>query len=170
MRKRNVLVTGPPGIGKSTVIEKLLRQLGRPACGFFTREIREYGKRAGFSILTCNGEEGILAHVNIKSVRRVGRYGVNLDAVNRLVVPSMIPETPKHVIVVDEIGKMECFSKLFRDAVVRALDAENLVIGSVAMKGEPFIQSVKARSDVRLVQVTEKNRDTLASLLLEEPA
>ena len=170
MRKRNVLVTGPPGIGKSTVIEKLLRQLGLPAGGFFTREIREYGRRAGFSILTCNGEEGILAHVNIKSVYRVGRYGVNLDAVNRLAVPSMIPETPKHVIVVDEIGKMECFSKLFRDAVVRALDAENRVIGSVAMKGEPFIQSVKARADVRLVEVTEKNRDTLPSLLLEEPA
>ena len=68
------------------------------------------------------------------------------------------------------IGKMECFSKLFRDAVARALDAENRVIGSVAMKGEPLIQSVKARADVRLVEVTERNRDTLASLLLEEPA
>jgi len=170
MRRKNVLVTGPPGIGKTTIIEKLLRGLGLPTAGFFTREIREHGKRVGFSIVTCDNREGVLAHVNIKSAHRVGRYGINLEVLDRLAVPSMIPETSKHVIVIDEIGKMECLSNLFLDAVVRALDSENRVIGSVSMKGESFIQDVKARPDVLLVKVSEKNRDTLVPFLLEKQA
>ncbi|MBI4776865.1 MAG: NTPase [Deltaproteobacteria bacterium] len=167
MNRGNVLVTGPPGIGKSTVIEKLLQRLGLPATGFFTREIREQGRRVGFSILTCDGRAGVLAHVNIKSAHRVGRYGINLEALDRLAVPSMVPQTSKQVVVIDEIGKMECFSKLFREAVVRALDAENRVIGSISMKGESFIQNVKARPDVLLVKVSEENRDSLVPYLLE---
>jgi nucleoside-triphosphatase THEP1 len=91
----------------------------------------------------------------------VGKYGVNLDHIDHVAVPSMIPARAEEIVVIDEIGKMECFSPLFRETLVRVLDSENSVIGSIAIKGDKFIQKVKEREDVLLVHVTEKNRDEL---------
>jgi len=65
------------------------------------------------------------------------------------------------IIVIDEIGKMECFSPLFRESLITVLDSENPVIGSIALKGSPFIEKVKRRNDISLIEVTEKNRDEL---------
>ena len=162
MKKKNILYTGPPRCGKSTLIEKIVKKIDPPATGFFTREIREKGKRVGFSINTLHGKEGILAHQNIKSRHRVGKYGVNLADINRIAVPSMITEISEAHIVVDEIGKMECFSALFKKTLVNVLDSDHRVIGSIALKGEGFIRQIKARTDVLLISVTPENRDELA--------
>ena len=82
--------------------------------GFFTREIKEGGKRFGFSIITLDGKEGILAHEDMRTSLRVGKYGVNIEELNRIAVPSMIPTKPDLIVIIDEIGQMECFSPLFR--------------------------------------------------------
>ena len=95
----NILLTGPPPCGKSTRIEKLVKQISRPVRGFFTREIREGGRRK---------------------------------------------------------------------TLIKILDSENLVIGSIAEKGGPFIQMIKERADGLLVTVTEKNRDSLVADLLKK--
>jgi nucleoside-triphosphatase THEP1 len=58
---KNILLTGPPRCGKSTLIEKLIKQIHRPVTGFFTREMKKKGRRVGFSIVTLDGREGILA-------------------------------------------------------------------------------------------------------------
>jgi len=165
MRLTNILVTGPPRCGKSTLIETVVRSLDRPATGFFTREIREQGRRTGFNIITLGGVTGILAHESIKGRLRVGKYGVNLRDLETIALESMIPHTPDHVVVIDEIGKMECYSALFREALLQALDASNIVIGSIALKGDGFIQRIKTRPDVRLFLVTEENRTSLARTL-----
>ena len=157
---KNVFVTGPPRCGKSTLIEKLVLRMKGPATGFFTREIREKGRRTGFSIMTVDGKRGMLAHEHMKSPCTVGRYGVNLHDIDCIAVPSMVPNQPEAVVVVvDEVGKMECFSSLFRQTLLRILDSPYLVIGSIAQKGNPFIQKIKARHDVFLVRLTEKNRN-----------
>jgi nucleoside-triphosphatase len=158
---KNIVVTGPPRIGKSTLIERIVSRIQRPLTGFFTREIREGGKRTGFSIVTLDGREGVLAHQNIKGRFRVGKYGVNLDDIDQIAVPSMSPAQSDVIVVIDEIGKMECFSPLFRETLTRVLDSENPVIGSIALKGGPFIEKVKARENISLIEVTEKNRDDL---------
>jgi nucleoside-triphosphatase THEP1 len=168
MRAKNILLTGPPRCGKSTLVEKLIRQLDRPLTGFFTREMREKGRRVGFSIQTLDGKEGILAHENSKSQKRVGKYGVNVEDLARIAVPSMIPSRPDQIVVIDEIGKMECLSPFFRETLPKALDSENLVIASVAQKGNAFIEKIKEREDVLLVIVSEKNRDSLLPFLLEQ--
>ena len=162
MTDKNILFTGPPGSGKSTLIEKLVKEIKTPATGFFTREIREKGNRVGFSIQTLDGRKGLLAHQRIKSRYRVGRYGVNIKDIDRIAVPSMMPDRPDSQVIIDEIGKMECFSNLFRKTLVDILDSEHPVIGSIAMKGDRFIQKIKARKDVRIVNVTVDNRDALA--------
>ena len=78
----------------------------------------------------------------------------------------MTPTSADEWVVVDEIGKMECYSSLFRETLIRALDSDNRLIGSVALKGTPFIEGIKRRGDVELVRVTEQNRDRLAETLL----
>jgi nucleoside-triphosphatase len=159
---KNILVMGRPGVGKSTLIERVVSGIQRPATGFFTREIREGGKRVGFAVVTLDGEEGVLARQDIQGRFRVGKYGVNLADIDRVAVPSMRPAGPDVIVVIDEIGKMECLSPLFREALITVLDSENPVVGSIALKGTPFIERVKSRKDVSLIEVTEKNRDDLA--------
>ena len=163
MRRKNILFTGPPRCGKSTLIEKIVKRIDLPATGFFTREIREKGKRVGFSITTLDHRTGVLAHQRIKSRCRVGKYGVNLKDIDRIAVPSMVPQQPGMIVVIDEIGKMECFSRLFKDTLIDILDSHHRLIGSIAVKGDRFIQKIKAREDVLLARVTEQNRDELAN-------
>jgi nucleoside-triphosphatase len=165
---RNILVTGLPGIGKSTLIERLVSGIQRPMTGFFTREIREKWKRVGFSITTLDGRKGILAHREIMGHFRVGKYGVNVEDIDRVAVPSMIPARLDVIVVIDEIGKMESFSALFRESLIRVLDSENPVIGSIALRGGgSFIEEVKVRKDVSLIEVTEKNREELVNLIMK---
>jgi nucleoside-triphosphatase THEP1 len=162
MVPKNFLFTGFPGCGKSTIIEKIVQRLDRPCTGFFTREMRDRGRRVGFSITTLDGKRGILAHIDIRSRKRVGSYGVNLQDIETIAVPSMIPANDHVIVVVDEIGKMECFSALFRQTLIKVLDSANSLVGSIALKGDAFIETVKRRPDTLLISVSEKNRDYLA--------
>ena len=168
MKPKNILLTGPPRCGKSTVIEKLVKQIRMPVTGFFTREIREKGRRVGFSITTLDGKEGVLAHEESKSCSKVGKYGVNLDQLDQIAVPSVIPSASDQIVIIDEIGRMECLSPLFRETLIKTLDSPNPVIGTITLKGGTFIQRIKEREDVLLVTVTEKNRGSLAIALLRQ--
>lgn len=166
--KKNILVTGPPGCGKSTLIEKVLAALETPAAGFLTREIREGGRRMGFSMETLDGRKEILAHVQIRSSLHVGKYGVDIAALENLAVPSMNPGSAGNLVVIDEIGKMECLSEPFRKATLRALDSPNVVLASIAQKGDGFMESIKAREDVVLYRINPSNRDRLAASVMDE--
>jgi nucleoside-triphosphatase THEP1 len=159
MGNGNGLFTGPPGCGKSTLIEKIVRKSQRPKTGFFTREIREKGHRVGFSIETLQGKQGVLAHIDIDSRFKIGKYWVNIDDIDRIAVPYMTPDDEDQMVVIDEIGKMECSSTLFKETLVRVLESKNPILGSIALKGGQFIEKVKKRKDVHLIRVTEKNRD-----------
>jgi nucleoside-triphosphatase len=167
MGPTNLLITGPPRCGKSTLIEAVVSRLDRPLTGFFTREIREKGRRTGFMIVTVEGREGVLAHEKIKGPVRVGKYGVNLDDLDGIAVPAMIPSEPGQIVVIDEIGKMECFSSMFRETLLQTFGGPHRVLGSIALKGGPFIQRIKSRPDVQLFHVSEENRDSLVASLIE---
>ena len=167
MAKRNILITGPPRCGKSTLIEKVVKRIEEPVTGFFTLEIKEKGRRVGFSINTLDGREGILAHQKSKSRFKVGKYGVNLKDIDSIAVPAMIPARKDEIVVIDEIGKMECFSSLFKETLIKVLSLSNWIIGSIAQKGDPFIQRIKERDDVLLIRVTAQNRDILVDQILD---
>jgi nucleoside-triphosphatase len=167
MIRKNILLTGPPRCGKSTLIEKLIQKIDRPMTGFFTRESREGGKGVGFSIITLDGKEGILAHKDSETKIRLGKYGVHMDQLDQIAVSSIIPARPDEIIVIDEIGKMECLSSIFRETLLKTLDSNNWVVGLIALKDSPFMERVKERGDVALFTVTEKNRVALVGEILE---
>jgi nucleoside-triphosphatase len=168
MARRHILITGPPRCGKSTLIERVVRQLDRPATGFFTREVRAGERRVGFAIETLDGKRGILAHQDLKSRYQVGRYGVNLADIDGIAVPSLVPSGPEALVVVDEIGKMECFSRLFRDTLIRVLNSGHRVLGSIALKGDRFIQGIRARNDVFLIGLSEASREQAFGVVVGE--
>jgi nucleoside-triphosphatase THEP1 len=160
--KKNLFVTGLPRTGKTTLIRKVLETLppGTAASGFFTAEMRESGERVGFAVSTLDGRSGLLAHVRIGGRARVGRYGVDVAGFEGLVLPLLEPVTAS-LYVIDEIGRMECFSQAFCRKVKALLDSDCPVLGTVALKGGGFIAELKARGDVALYEVTVRNRDRL---------
>jgi len=162
---KNLFLSGPPGIGKTTIIQKTIGKLFVAATGFYTREIREGSRRVGFSIITLDGKEGILAHVRAKGKFKVGRYTVNIEDIERLAVPAMTPKSPQELIVIDEVGKMECFSEAFRNALVGALDSPNTVLGTIAARGTNCIESIKRRDDLTILAINLHNRNALPDKL-----
>jgi nucleoside-triphosphatase len=162
--RRNILITGRPGTGKTTVIARLAEMLrGRIVAGFHTEEIRESGQRKGFSAITLSGGSCTLAHVERGGQRRVGRYRVDVAAFEQLVLPELSRECD--FLLIDEIGKMECFSERFTEAVRRRLDGDTPVVATVAVSGGGLIAEVRKRSDAETWTITHENRDGLPARL-----
>jgi len=163
----NIFLTGAPSSGKTTIIKKIIKGFTLPAKGFYTEEERLAGKRVGFIMKSLCGQQGYLAHENIQSDFRIRRYGVSIENIDHIAVPSLAPEND-HLIVLDEIGKMECFSPSFKNAAIRALDAKNIVIGTITLGGDPFIRRIKTRQDLEIIEVTPENRERLPEFILEK--
>ncbi len=165
---KNVLLTGRPGAGKTTALIAAVKLIGGSAGGFYTCEIREKGERAGFAIVTLSGERRIMASKAFGSACRVGKYGVDVEAIDATAVAAIEDALAgSGLIVIDEIGKMELCSKKFREAVMKALDSEKPVAGVIMESHNDFADRVKERGDVSLIEVTAGNRGRVPALLKE---
>ncbi len=168
MGSRLLLLTGPPGIGKTTAIRRIAEGLaGRRLGGFTTAEIRERGERLGFGLESFSGESAVLAHVGIASPHRVSRYGVDLEALDRFVAITLDPSAKPDVFLVDEIGKMECLSPRFVSAIERILEGEIPLIATIAERGAGLIERVKTREGAVIWTITRANRDGIPGRALE---
>jgi nucleoside-triphosphatase len=165
--RRNVLLTGPPGVGKTTVIREVLAMLrGVKVGGFVTEAIEQDGRRTGFALVDLAGPRGILASVGLSGEPRVGRYGVNVADMVRIGVPALLHALESaDLIVCDEIGRMELHCPEFRQAIACCLDSVTPVLGTIQARQNEFLDGVRARPDVELVQVRVGNRDRLPALL-----
>ena len=165
--KKNIFLTGAPSLGKTTVIKKVIGLLDHPANGFYTEEERLDGKRVGFMMNTIDGKKGYLAHEDIRSEFHIRRYSVSIENIDNIAVPSIAPRGG-NIIIVDEIGKMECFSRVFRQAANEALNSPNIVVGTITFGGDEFILGIKNRGDIEIHEVTAENRDLLPAAILQK--
>jgi len=164
---KNIFLTGAPSSGKTTVIKKVIKKLRLPINGFYTEEVKVGDRRVGFLIKSLDGRQGYLAHQNISSSFIIRRYGVSIENIESIAVTSIKPQE-NAVVILDEIGKMECFSNVFIKATAEVLNAENIVLGTITLGGDDFIKGVKQRDDLELIEVTLDNRDELPDLIVEK--
>ena len=137
------------------------------AAGFYTREVREGGCRVGFEIVTLAGEVAWLSHVDFPGPLRVGKYGVDLTGLHRVGLAALTPVPGTDLIVVDEVGRMECLSALFVAAMERLWTAKVALLVTVAAKGGGYMATIKRKPGARLLKVTPANRDDLPEIILK---
>ena len=164
-----ILLTGLPRCGKTTAVMKIIAHLNMDKiAGFYTKEIRIGGVRKGFSWRRLDGTTGILAHIDIKGPFRVSKYGVDVASFEKSVVPILdFEKTDTQLFVIDEIGKMECFSKKFIEAIHRLFKSDKSVLATVALKGSGLISEVKDYPDTKLFNLTRNNSEKTIDEILQ---
>jgi nucleoside-triphosphatase len=158
-----LLLTGIPGIGKTTVVKKIVASFADlNISGFYTEEIRARNMRQGFALVTLNGERIVMAHIDCNSAFRVGKYSVDITAIDKVVRTALTEKSDTDLFIIDEIGKMECFSTLFVKKMKSLLDSgKKPVVATIALKGTGFIAEMKNRPGILCWDITKKNRDEM---------
>ena len=156
--KQVYLLTGKPGTGKTSLIKQAVAEVKGKAGGFYTEEIRGQGVRQGFKLVTLDGQDAILAHVDVHSPYQVSRYGVDIVSIDRVGVSALHKAAQQcDLVVIDEIGKMELFSVNFREAVLKIISSGKRVLGTIMLSSNPWADVVKSKPQVNLITVTKAN-------------
>jgi len=162
--QKNVLITGKPRSGKSTLLKKLISGIADKV-GFVTCEILGENGRLGFEIETHTGRKEILAHVDFKTKHHVSKYFVdtkNMEAV----MPEVSSFEETSVLYLDEIGEMQLFSEQFKGLVLAYLDAPNTCIATLSYVFEDeFIKDIKKRDDIILMELAAESRGEKEQLI-----
>ena len=171
--KRIILVTGPPGIGKTSTLRRAVKELKRnyTVGGMISREVREGGVRVGFEIMDLStGQRGWLAHVNQPEGPRIGKYRVNLTDLDAIGAASILGALQNaDILAIDEVGPMELTSQAFSNALIRAVESSKPMLGTIHYGlRNSLISSIKEREDVEVLKVTYENRESLHNLIADK--
>lgn len=174
------LLTGEPGVGKTTLTKKLstaITSKGIKVSGFYTEEVRKAGVREGFDIVTLDGVRGRLARnqslLSGPIKYKVGKYGVLLNEFENVALNSMlkIADAQNKLLVIDEIGKMELFSQPFKTAIRNIFNqtSEYIVLATIPVrKSDALIEGIRNHREAKLWMVTRENRNTIHEEILNE--
>ncbi len=155
---KNLFLTSNPGIGKTTLIKEVCLPFIKDIGGFYTEEIIGEGKRVGFKLKTFSGEEGILAQKGMKSQYKLNKYGIDIKVVENIGVSSIKKALlEKKLVVIDEIGTMECVSLPFREIVVECLNSNKNVLATIRYKSQPFTDEIKQFQNTEIILLTREN-------------
>jgi nucleoside-triphosphatase len=166
--KQVYLLTGRPGTGKTSLIRQVVAGIRSKAGGFYTEEIRSRGIRQGFRLITLDGQSAILAHIDIHSLYRVGKYGVDIDSLDRVGVSTLRWAVKEcDLVVIDEIGKMELFSDNFKTAVLDLMDSGKWVLGTIMLSPNPWADRIKRQPQINIIEVTRDNHQQVLGELRE---
>ncbi len=166
--KNFILLTALPRTGKSTLVKKLIEQMGiENFYGFFTEEIRNGDNRVGFKINEIGGDSFVFAHTDIESEFKISRYNVDLDAFDNFISKFSLRGNSDKILVIDEIGPMQCLSLLFRKKLVELFNLPIVVLGTVFFNDCEWIDELKKSDKIKFFNLTVENRDNLAPEIIE---
>ena len=161
------LLTGPPGVGKSTIVSKVILRLkssGVIVGGCSTLERRSKGTRVGFDVVNLTDDiTGELASIFASLGPKVGRYRVNLEDLARVGAAGLAKAAAfSELIVIDEVGPMELVSPEFRRGIRACIDSRKPILAVVHERLEDDLLSELRESSEETLSVTLENRETLA--------
>lgn len=176
MRSLRLVITGRPGVGKSTLFSTIistLREHDIPVGGVMAPEVRVEGRRIGFKLVDLlTGEEAWLARRDYPSPVRVGSYGVVVEEASQLVERALnraMSETP--VVGIDEVGPMELKLPVFKPMLLKLLRSDKhliLVVHYNLSDREILSELATAKKVVLTLENREGYRRTLPPEVLRE--
>jgi nucleoside-triphosphatase len=166
---KNLFITGNPGVGKTTLIKKIAKILPpNQFSGFYTEEIRAGSRRTGFLISTFDDYRKTMSHVDFNSNYQVGKYFVNIENIDEIVVRIQNAKSEPKLYLIDEIGKMESFSLKFRRWIEELMRGKTPILATIAKSGNEWIQSIKDFSGFQIIEITPENRNSIGEELQNE--
>jgi nucleoside-triphosphatase len=162
------LLTGQPGTGKTSLIKQAIAEAKGTVGGFYTEEIRSQGVRQGFRLVTLDGSTTVLSHLYFQGPHRVGKYGVDVESLDRVGVAAINQAIQEcDLVVIDEIGKMELLSAKFREAVLKILKSGQKLLGTIMLSPNPCADAIKRQPQVNVITVTRTNHQQIMGELRE---
>lgn len=162
--RNNILITGKPKSGKSTLLRKLINNISDKV-GFVTNEILGDVGRLGFEIETYSHKKKVLAHVDFETLHKVSKYFVNIQNLDEL-IPEVYSFQTEDFLYLDEIGQMQLFSDQFKELVLKYLSSPNTCLATLSSVFEDdFTKHIKARQDVIIVEISSEDRDVKEKFL-----
>ncbi len=175
MARRLLLITGPPGTGKTTLIQRLYDHYtgrGVKVGGILTREFRAGEERVGFKLVNLGtGDEGWLARKQGGIGPRIGRYNVETSDLERIGATALLSAARggTRLAMVDEVGPMEMTSQTFRAALAELLATDKVVVATVKYDSHyPEVEEARRTEDTRTIRVTPANRDSIPREIIAE--
>ena len=159
----HALIVGDRGVGKSTLIRRVLKELNRPVFGFETKkeEALEDPLRGCPIYIYDAGKPHCQTAENFIGYHRETDFGTFTAAFDRY-APKLLATVPEDAVVeLDEIGFLEANSEAFCQAVLHLLDGDRPVIAAVKNREIPFLNRIRKHSNARCFVITPENRDTL---------
>jgi nucleoside-triphosphatase len=162
-------ITGMPSVGKTETLIKIIEKIeksGYKIEGMITETLLEDNKRVGFYVKDWQtNEREIFAHIDFDLKDKVGKYGVDLNILEKVGVTAIekaINDENIDIIIIDEIGKMEMLSEKFCETVIDALDSDKPILVTLHKKSRtPLLQDIRRRDDIRILEVTAVNKNLL---------
>ncbi len=156
--QKNILITGKPKSGKSTLLHKLIIPIHNKV-GLVANEILDERGRIGFEMETHTGEKATLARVDVETPYQVSKYFVDVDSLESL-IPKVSDFNSDALPSTSEIGQLQLFSETFNELVTGYLDAPNTCLATISYVYEDsFTKKVKERDDIILVEISAENRE-----------
>lgn len=166
MSKSAYLLMGEPGCGKTTLLRQVASTMQLRVAGFYTEDLRSSGRRDAFRIVTLEGEMALLAADGHPGPVKVSKYGVDVNEFERVGVTAVRRGLDQgHVLIIDEIGRMQLYSRTFRRTVMDAISAGHPLLATIMRGRNPYADRIKALGNADLRTVTEDNRDGLLAEL-----